>query len=105
MDQQLGEIAAGKLADIALLRQDGMHVFPRYNPAANLVYSSRSADVDTVICNGKVLMRGKELLTIDKAEVKRQVNQQAAAPEPACSRKTDRHLPCLKKLIYQVHQT
>jgi 5-methylthioadenosine/S-adenosylhomocysteine deaminase len=74
MDQQLGEIAAGKLADIALLRQDGMHVFPRYNPAANLVYSSRSADVDTVICNGKVLMRGKELLTIDKAEVKRQVN-------------------------------
>jgi 5-methylthioadenosine/S-adenosylhomocysteine deaminase len=75
MDQQLGEIAAGKLADIALLRQDGMHVFPRYNPAANLVYSSRSADVDTVICNGKVLMRGKELLTIDKAEVKRQVNQ------------------------------
>jgi 5-methylthioadenosine/S-adenosylhomocysteine deaminase len=75
MDEQLGEIAPGKLADIALLKQDGMHVFPRYNPAANLVYSSRSADVDTVICNGKVLMSAGQLLTIDKSEVKRQVNQ------------------------------
>jgi 5-methylthioadenosine/S-adenosylhomocysteine deaminase len=75
MGDQLGEIAPGRLADIALLRQDGMQVFPRYNPAANLVYSSRSADVDTVICDGKILMHAGKLLTIDKAEVKRQVNQ------------------------------
>jgi 5-methylthioadenosine/S-adenosylhomocysteine deaminase len=71
----LGEIAPGKLADIALLRQDGLHVFPRYSPAANLVYSARASDVDTVICNGRVLMRDRQLLSIDKAEVKRQVNQ------------------------------
>jgi len=71
----LGEIASGKLADLALLRQDGMHTFPRFNPAANLVYSTRSADVDTVICNGKLLMRSGRLLTIDKAEVKQQVNR------------------------------
>jgi 5-methylthioadenosine/S-adenosylhomocysteine deaminase len=71
----LGKIAPGKLADIALLRQDGLHVFPRYSPAANLVYSARASDVDTVICNGRVLMRDRQLLSIDKAEVKRQVNQ------------------------------
>ncbi|HSV86158.1 MAG TPA: amidohydrolase [Levilinea sp.] len=78
MDGELGELAPGKLADIALLRQDGLHTFPRYNPAANLVYSSRSADVDTVICHGQVLMSGRQLLTIDRVEVKRQVSQRLA---------------------------
>ena len=69
-----GELAVGKLADIALLRQDGPHVFPRYDALANLVYSHKSSDVDTVICNGQVLMRNGQLLTINLAEVKREVN-------------------------------
>ncbi len=71
----LGAIAPGKLADIALIRQDGIHTFPRFNPAANLVYSTRTTDVDTVICDGKILMRGGSLQTIDKAEVKRQISR------------------------------
>ena len=69
-----GELAVGKLADIALLRQDGPHVFPRYDALANLVYSHKSSDVDTVICNGQVLLQGGKLLTIDLAQVKREVN-------------------------------
>ena len=68
-----GELAVGKLADIALLRQDGPHVFPRYDALANLVYSHQSSDVDTVICNGRVLLRGGQLTTINLAEVKREV--------------------------------
>jgi 5-methylthioadenosine/S-adenosylhomocysteine deaminase len=75
---QLGTLERGRLADIALLRQDGVSVFPRFNPAANLVYSSRSSDVDTVLCNGKLLLRGGRLLTIDKAEVKRQISERLA---------------------------
>lgn len=70
----LGDIQAGKLADIALLRQDGLHTFPRYDPGAGLVYASRSADVHTVICDGKLLMLDGELLTIDKEMVKREVS-------------------------------
>jgi 5-methylthioadenosine/S-adenosylhomocysteine deaminase len=75
MQSELGELEAGKLADLVLLRQDGLSVFPRFNPAANLVYSSHSRDVDSVICNGKLLMRNRQLLTIDKAEVKRQISE------------------------------
>lgn len=71
----LGVLEAGKYADIALLRQDGVSSFPRFNPAANLVYSTKSSDVDTVLCNGKVLMQGGRLLTIDKSEVKRQISK------------------------------
>jgi 5-methylthioadenosine/S-adenosylhomocysteine deaminase len=75
----IGELAEGKLADIALLRQDGAHIFPSYNGIANLVYSARAGDVDTVICNGKMVMRYGRLLTIDlpaaKAEVTRRMRR------------------------------
>jgi 5-methylthioadenosine/S-adenosylhomocysteine deaminase len=70
---QLGELAVGKGADVALLRQDGPHVFPRYDALANLVYSHKSSDVDTVICQGKLLLHKGKLLTIDLDLVKREV--------------------------------
>jgi 5-methylthioadenosine/S-adenosylhomocysteine deaminase len=73
MGNQLGEIVPGKLADITLLRQDGMQQTPRYDPAANLVYSTRSSDVHSVICNGKIVLLNGNLLTIDKNEVRWQI--------------------------------
>lgn len=71
----IGELAEGKLADIALLRQDGAHLFPRYDAVANLVYSARAGDVDTVICDGKLLMRYGRLLTIDLPRVKAEITR------------------------------
>lgn len=70
---RLGTIAPGYLADITLIRLDEMGCFPVHDPAAALVYSASSRDVDTVICDGNVLLRGGELLTINKAQVKREV--------------------------------
>lgn len=70
---KLGEIKAGMLADITLIRQDGLHMTPRANPLAALVYCARATDVDTVLCDGKVLMRGRKLLTIDKEAVRQEV--------------------------------
>jgi 5-methylthioadenosine/S-adenosylhomocysteine deaminase len=71
----IGALAPGKLADIALLRQDGAHVFPRYDALANLLYSHRAGDVETVICNGKPLMRFGRLLTIDLPRVRKEVSR------------------------------
>ena len=70
---KLGELKAGMLADITLIRQDGLHMTPRANPLAALVYCARATDVDTVICNGKILMRSRKLLTIDKVAVQKEV--------------------------------
>lgn len=75
MADQLGDIQAGKLADIVLLRQDGMHIYPRFDPAANLIYSSRISDVHTVICDGKILLSDGILETIDKTEVKQELSK------------------------------
>jgi 5-methylthioadenosine/S-adenosylhomocysteine deaminase len=40
---------------------------------AALIYCARATDVDTVLCDGKVLMRGRKLLTIDKDAVRKEV--------------------------------
>ena len=71
----LGAVETGRLADIVLLRQDSPHSLPRFNPAANLIYSTNASDVDTVLCNGRILKRGGRLLTIDLLEVRRQVSE------------------------------
>ena len=41
LQDKIGELKAGMLADIALLRQDGVHHTPRVNPLAALIYSAR----------------------------------------------------------------
>ncbi|MCX8026046.1 MAG: amidohydrolase family protein, partial [Thermanaerothrix sp.] len=74
-DHRLGILKPGYLADITLLRQDELADFPRYNLAANLVYSVSARDVHTVICNGNVLMRNRQLLTLNKENIKAEVQK------------------------------
>jgi 5-methylthioadenosine/S-adenosylhomocysteine deaminase len=75
---RLGRIAVGYLADLITVRLGGLHLQPLHDLAAALVYSAYAADVDTVIVNGRVLMEGRRLLTIDEAEVLEQVTRRAA---------------------------
>ena len=65
----LGALDEGKLADIILIDRSGYHWKPRFNSISLAVYAGNSMDVDTVIVNGQLLMRGKELLTIDKEQL------------------------------------
>jgi 5-methylthioadenosine/S-adenosylhomocysteine deaminase len=75
---ELGHLAPDFLADIALVDLAGPHNQPPHDPAANLVYSVRASDVRTVICDGKVLMRDCELLTLDKDEITARVGETMA---------------------------
>lgn len=65
----LGALDEGKLADLILIDRSGYHWKPRFNSISLAVYAGNSMDVDTVIVNGRLLMRGKELLTIDKEQL------------------------------------
>ena len=53
----------------------GMHWMPRYNDVAALVYSANSSDANTVIVAGKVLMKNKELLTIDEEKLRSEIGK------------------------------
>lgn len=56
-----GVIAEGKLADALLVRLDDERMRPCHSLVSNWVYAAGSSCIDTVICNGKVLMRNREL--------------------------------------------
>ena len=71
---RLGNLKAGNLADMVLLRQDRPAVQPVINKAANLVYSMDARDVDTVICDGELIYQGGKHLTLDLEEILREVN-------------------------------
>ena len=75
LGDQLGQMTPGFLADIVLVDLSGLHHQPLHNPAASLVYNTETADVRTVIVNGRVIMRDRRLLTIDEAEVLRQARE------------------------------
>ena len=51
-----GKIEKGAPADIVLIRTDVACNTPLYNPVSNIIYSCGSNAVDTVICDGRVLM-------------------------------------------------
>ena len=66
----IGRLEAGVKADIVLVSMKGAAWVPRFNEVSLLVYSGSAADVDTVICDGKVLMQHRELKTLDEEKIK-----------------------------------
>ena len=65
IDDKVGSLEAGKLADVILIDMHELGLTPAVNPVSNLIYSGSGQSVDTVIVNGKALMRNKQLLTLN----------------------------------------
>lgn len=53
-----GKVEEGALADLILVNTDSPFFIPDYNFKANFIYAANSSCVDTLICDGRVLMRG-----------------------------------------------
>jgi len=66
---RLGSLAAGMLADLIIVDMSSPRQQPLFDPVAQIVYASRGDDVVTTIVNGKVLMRDREVLTLNEARV------------------------------------
>ena len=61
LDLDCGSIEEGKLADMVLIDIDNYAFTPNYNFLANLIYSANSSCVDTVICNGDIVMENRHV--------------------------------------------
>ncbi|MEU8847661.1 amidohydrolase [Streptomyces sp. NPDC048564] len=79
LGEAAGSIAPGRRADIILVDLTGPHTQPVHDLAATLVHSARSSDVRTTIVDGRVLMRDRELLTIDVPAVVRELGERIPA--------------------------
>ena len=69
LENEIGIIEVGKKADLVLVDMKTPKLTPFRNPISHLVYSANGGDVDTVICNGELLMENRELLTLDESNV------------------------------------
>ncbi|MDG0875606.1 amidohydrolase [Paenibacillus thiaminolyticus] len=77
IDREVGTLEAGKRADLILIDMNKPHLQPIHQIESLLAYSANGADVDTTIVNGQVLMRHRQLMTIDEDEVLRQASIRA----------------------------
>lgn len=67
----IGSLEPGKRADLVVIDQDTLHNTPHFGREADaiyarLVYATKSTDVSDVMVNGRWLMKGRELLTIEE---------------------------------------
>ena len=70
LDSQIGSIEVGKKADLILIDTNVANMTPdSSNITSNIVYSANGSNVDTTICNGKILMENKKLTVLDEDEI------------------------------------
>jgi 5-methylthioadenosine/S-adenosylhomocysteine deaminase len=69
MEKEIGSLEAGKKADLILISLDEPNAVPMYEIYAQIAYSLKGSDVETVIIGGRVVMQSHLLLTVDERKV------------------------------------
>jgi 5-methylthioadenosine/S-adenosylhomocysteine deaminase len=73
LGDSLGNIKPGMKADIALLDLRDPSFVPFNSAARQIVFSETGRSVDTVIVNGRVVMRDRNIITVDESELHREL--------------------------------
>lgn len=60
-DLNIGKIEQGRLADISLVNLNLPEMVPNHNFLSNLIYSANGSCIDTVICDGKIVMEHRKV--------------------------------------------
>jgi 5-methylthioadenosine/S-adenosylhomocysteine deaminase len=69
LDHQIGSLEPGKQADLIVIDARAPHLTPIHQPASAVVYAARGSDVHTVMVGGRLLMKNRQLQTLDIEEI------------------------------------
>jgi len=69
MDKEIGSLEPGKKADLILISLDEPNAVPMYDIYAQIAYSLKGSDVETVVIGGRAVMRDHNVLTLDEPKV------------------------------------
>jgi len=75
LDNHIGSLEPGKQADVIILDTDKPHLVPMYNSVSHLIYTAQGSDVRDVMVAGRILVRNKNLLTLDLEDILERVTQ------------------------------
>jgi cytosine/adenosine deaminase-related metal-dependent hydrolase len=69
LDDKIGSIEKGKKADITIVNLRKLETVPVFSILDSLVYSADGHNVETVIINGKIVLRNRQISTIDESNL------------------------------------
>jgi 5-methylthioadenosine/S-adenosylhomocysteine deaminase len=75
MEDRIGSLEAGKRADLVVVGLGRARATPVYDPVSHLVYAAKGADVRQVVVEGRVLLDGGRVTTLDEAAVIEEANR------------------------------
>ncbi|NIN69734.1 MAG: amidohydrolase family protein, partial [Anaerolineae bacterium] len=76
---QIGSLEVGKKADVVLVDLNTPFAAPVHRVPSALVYNVHGNDVDTVIIDGRVVMRDKEVMVLDEGALLEECRQAASS--------------------------
>jgi len=65
MEDKIGTLEVGKRADVVIVNLQQPKTQPVYSVESAIVYAASGSSVLTTICDGKILMRDRKVLTVD----------------------------------------
>ncbi len=68
LGKMIGSLEPGKKADLILVDTGAPHAMPMYDVYSELVYALKASDVRTVVVAGKIVMKDRQMLTLDEKE-------------------------------------
>ncbi|PIN05331.1 hypothetical protein CDL12_22128 [Handroanthus impetiginosus] len=68
-DNEIGSLEVGKKADMIVINPSSWSMMPIHDCISSLVYSMRSENIRSVMCNGRWIMIDKKILTLDEEQV------------------------------------
>jgi len=69
MEKMIGSLEPGKKADLILVDTSAPHATPMYDVYSEIVYALKASDVRTVVIAGKIVMKDRQMLTLDEKEI------------------------------------
>src|SRR6185295_17956497 len=77
LEKEIGSLEVGKRADVAVVKMDALHSTPSSSDLVSaLVYSAQTSDVRSVVIDGQLVMKDRELLTLDEESVLQEANRE-----------------------------
>ncbi len=86
MEDQIGSIEVGKKADLVIVDLRKPHTVPLFSVASVLIYQASGEEVDSVIVDGRLLMRDRTLTLLDPDEERQLVASAQKASEEIVDR-------------------
>lgn len=75
LDDEIGSIECGKLADLCAVKLDALETTPIYHPISQLVYATPRTQVSHVWIEGKAMLVERELQTLNASEIAAEARQ------------------------------